>query len=461
MKGSGKSRDWAEGFPASMMEDALRAVTEPMNILDRDFRILWANEARARMHQRSLAEMIGQRCYEMFQRRADKCPDCPAEEAFQTGRPSVRERFAELPDGSRVWAESHAWPILDGEGRPTHVIQYARDITSRKRAELELRRSLKQLDAVASSIQEGLVVIERDYTISFVNQAYARQVDRRIEDILGQPCYLVSHGRTERCQAPDHPCPAQEVFATGRPHVALHRHTTSQGEALWVEVSASAVLDEEGRPARCVELVRDITETKKAQETLQRLKALNESVIQAIEDGLAALDEDLRITLWNKAMEKITGFSQTEALGRCLFEIFHHHSEAERQELLRTARRGRPASRLQTAFTTARGESRYLNERYLPLHAKDAGTSGTLLIVEDVTELHRLEERLERLQQEIRQRKIVEVAKGILMRELGLSEQDSYRLIQKRSQDERRKMADVARDMIELLGSPKERGKFD
>jgi AmiR/NasT family two-component response regulator len=45
-------------------------------------------------------------------------------------------------------------------------------------------------------------------------------------------------------------------------------------------------------------------------------------------------------------------------------------------------------------------------------------------------------------------RKVVERAKGVLMRRLGVSEEAAYRKMQKASQDENRKMRDIAESIL-------------
>jgi len=63
----------------------------------------------------------------------------------------------------------------------------------------------------------------------------------------------------------------------------------------------------------------------------------------------------------------------------------------------------------------------------------------------DVTSAHA---EAEGLRDQLESRKAVERAKGILMARLGLSEQDAYRRLQKASQDENRKMRDIAESII-------------
>ena len=47
------------------------------------------------------------------------------------------------------------------------------------------------------------------------------------------------------------------------------------------------------------------------------------TVVNSISDGVLAIDPDRRITFMNRAAERITGFSLSEALGRHCWDIFH------------------------------------------------------------------------------------------------------------------------------------------
>jgi AmiR/NasT family two-component response regulator len=58
-------------------------------------------------------------------------------------------------------------------------------------------------------------------------------------------------------------------------------------------------------------------------------------------------------------------------------------------------------------------------------------------------------------------RKVIERAKGILMETQGISETDAYRSLQKRSQDERRAMVDLAEEIIRAHGLLTGRGQAD
>ena len=68
----------------------------------------------------------------------------------------------------------------------------------------------------------------------------------------------------------------------------------------------------------------------------------------------------------------------------------------------------------------------------------------------------RLRAELEETKSALKERKVIERAKGILMQRLGLSERDAYERLRQRARDKRAKMKDIAQAIIEaeeLLGS--------
>lgn len=133
----------------------LRSIKDPLDILDLNFRILWANEARAQIHQRNVAEMIGKFCYEMFQRRNEPCPECPVKNVFRSWKPSVMDRWVDLPNGSRKWGEVRAYPVFDKSGNIVYAIEIAVDITKKKfNADMQ-RRYVESLENTMKEMSKG------------------------------------------------------------------------------------------------------------------------------------------------------------------------------------------------------------------------------------------------------------------------------------------------------------------
>ena len=132
---------------------------------------------------------------------------------------------------------------------------------------------------------------------------------------------------------------------------------------------------------------------------LERTRAFSENILESLSSGLLVVDVDDRIVRWNTALEQLHGVSRAEAVGRSLDEVF----DAPFVEALRAARRDAPTgtslSRLPLAGRGgALGRTLIVNAAVVPLRAAeggDAGTGGTIVILEDITRRVQLEEQLQ------------------------------------------------------------------
>ena len=113
------------------------SINDPFNIIDRDFRIIRANDSYARMRGKTVEQLIGKRCYKVLQNRDDVCEDCSVEETFESAKPYTKEKLVSFQGGSHVWIEIFTHPVFDEKGNVVSVIEYTRDVTKRKRAEAE------------------------------------------------------------------------------------------------------------------------------------------------------------------------------------------------------------------------------------------------------------------------------------------------------------------------------------
>ncbi len=161
-----KKADEALDKSARFLNTIFDSIIDPFIILDKDFRIVRANEAYAQMKNIPVKELTGKKCHEITRGREEICDDCVVNKTFKSADPCAKEKQAILPDGSVEWVEIYTYPILDQNGSISHVIEYVRNITERKRAEEERKRLIEKLEFL--SITDSLtgllnrrVVIER------------------------------------------------------------------------------------------------------------------------------------------------------------------------------------------------------------------------------------------------------------------------------------------------------------
>lgn len=149
------------------------SIRDPFSIVDRNFRIIRLNDAYAQMRGRSQAELIGNKCYEVLRKRAGVCDDCVVEKSFNSGDPCAKEKLLAFPDGAEVWVEIYTYPILSRSGRVSHVIEYTRDITDRKKSENERKILIEKLEYL-STTDSLTTLLNRRALISVIE----REMDR-------------------------------------------------------------------------------------------------------------------------------------------------------------------------------------------------------------------------------------------------------------------------------------------
>lgn len=162
-------------------------------------------------------------------------------------------------------------------------------------------------------------------------------------------------------------------------------------KALWRE-KIIGLGDFSSRKSYYPELQKKMAELRESEEHLR-------AILFSITDGVIATDSAMRITGINPVAEQLTGWTREEVLGRPLEEIFRQFEviggEAVGNAAMIALREERNV-RLETEpFLIPRdGVPLRISERAAPLRDASGAIAGTVLVFNDVTERHEMEERL-------------------------------------------------------------------
>jgi len=85
------------------------------------------------------------------------------------------------PDGSVTWEEINAVLVFDAAGKLIAAYTVFPDITKRKLAEENLRKSEKMFKVLADSMNEGILVVNRDGSIEYTNASFVKMWDIPLE----------------------------------------------------------------------------------------------------------------------------------------------------------------------------------------------------------------------------------------------------------------------------------------
>lgn len=181
-------------------------------------------------------------------------------------------------DGRVVWGILTVAVIRDERGVPTHHFAMLEDITGRRAAEDELRRSESRWRTYLSTASEILYALTPEYTFKFVSPAWTAKLGHPVDQVLGRSFFEFVHPE-------DVPACRQFISAImdGTPNNSAveYRMQHRNGEWTWHASSGSAYLDRDGRRAY-FGVGRDISLRRKAQDELRLALARREELERII-----------------------------------------------------------------------------------------------------------------------------------------------------------------------------------
>ncbi len=103
--------------------------------------------------------------------------------------------------------------------------------------ETEAETSIDLVSLVNSHVKP-FVVIDKNYRIVAVNNAYLQAHGAKTEDAIGKMCYQISYGKDRPCGEEGEECPHEDVFTRGEARVCAHIHCDAEHHMHQVKISA-------------------------------------------------------------------------------------------------------------------------------------------------------------------------------------------------------------------------------
>jgi PAS domain S-box-containing protein len=95
------------------------------------------------------------------------------------------------PNGKMLWMQVSTVAVFGAKGRVSNFVRVGRDVTARKRVEMERETSQRLLASVFGVIDQALGVIDDTGKFSMVNTAVTRQFGWSVFDLIGKPFVTV------------------------------------------------------------------------------------------------------------------------------------------------------------------------------------------------------------------------------------------------------------------------------
>ncbi len=192
--------------------------------------------------------------------------------------------------GREIWLQASYNPILDLNGRPMKVVEYATDITEQKLANANFEGQIAAINRAQAVIEFGL-----DGKVLTANDNFLKTLGYTLDEIRGQ--HHSTFVEASYRQSPEY-CVFWERLGRGEHDAGQYKRIGKGGRELWVQASYNPILDLNGKPVKVVEYATDITPQKNAEFQLKIAVQQTQEVIEA------AQSNDLT---WRISMDGKTG----------------------------------------------------------------------------------------------------------------------------------------------------------
>ena len=376
-------RDW---------EAMLNAMQDAVALIDRDHRIMQANQALVDLAHGTLRQIVGQTYHTALDGMSCPETDCPLEQTMESGQPAM---CVHEYDGRIV--EVQTIPVWEGDvGGPGHVARMVYvicDITESKRAEEALQERQEHYNNIIESIPSSLLTIDNKLRVVSANRNFlqkarrseAETTGRRINEVFS-PAVLAYSKLEERII---------EVFETGRPFRGgeMERLPGLFGRVYFYRVSP--LKDEKGEVKNTVLLMDDVTEQKRLSVEVRRAERHLASVVDSANDLVVSMDAEGRILTWNKAAGQTSGFRFREVKGQYLPNLCVEEDQQRMRSWLLQLARGQFTKRsMEINLRTKRGGEIPISWACSRMLDDEHRIAGLVAVGRDLTERKRLEAQL-------------------------------------------------------------------
>jgi two-component system NtrC family sensor kinase len=120
----------------------LDGLPDAIEIIDRDFNVLYLNAAAVKRTGRNMQEQKGEKCHKVFYNRNEPCTFCPAKRTFEKGEPGyVLLKDVKVRSTEPCFEELLSLPITTNGEDVKWVVEIAKDVTKEKEMEQQLINS--------------------------------------------------------------------------------------------------------------------------------------------------------------------------------------------------------------------------------------------------------------------------------------------------------------------------------
>ena len=183
------------------------------------------------------------------------------------------------------------------------------------------------------------------------------------------------------------------------PYKSEYRILRRDGTQRWIEAQGRLLHGDDGRPTEMIGTVLDTTERKRIESLLLEERERAQVTLHSIGDAVIATDAKGYVEYLNPVAEMMTGYTQDEAEGKPLENIFHIINEETRERAADPAARCLQEGKIiglanHTVLISKSGKEYAIQDSAAPIQGSEGKVLGVVLVFSDVTEARHLSKQI-------------------------------------------------------------------
>jgi PAS domain S-box-containing protein len=244
------------------------------------------------------------------------------------------------------------------------------------------QRELRHYSRVVESSDDAIVSKDLDGTIRSWNRAAERMFGYSAAEAIGRSIRMIipSDRQNEEDQILDRIRRGEAVsqFETIRQR--------KDGSYIPISLTVSPIFDDRGAVIGASKIARDIADRVRADQAVRRLAA----VVDSSDDAIVTKTLDSTITSWNRAAERMFGYTAEEIIGRSIRVIIPPELQEEEDMVLARIRAGLNVDHYETTRRRKDGTEILISLTVSPIRDGRGVVIGASKIARDITERTRL-----------------------------------------------------------------------
>ncbi len=256
----------------------------------------------------------------------------------------------------------------------------------RKRREEQLALANERMESIIRNTSDAFAFFDLDGKIVSVNNAFEKIYGWSAEEAIGKGLLMVPPDCIDEAKGK-----FQELLTTRKTVSYIGRRMRKNGELFEMSMTITPVKNSKGEIIGIAGIGRDVTELTRALEINARQREELKVTIASIGDGVIATDTHGRITVINGIASKLTGYTEEEAIGRPVNEIFNIINEETRKKVSIPVEivmlKGEIVGLANhTVLISKNGREYMIEDSAAPIKDHSGKISGIVMVFKDATE---------------------------------------------------------------------------